>query len=147
MNIRKAHKEDYAELMRIWESAVKATHDFLSNDDFEYYKQQLPVAYFPQVALFVIEDKNVIKGFLGVAENSLEMLFIDDEDRGKGYGKKLARFAIDELDVRKVDVNEQNKQATGFYEKIGFVKFGRSALDAEGKNYPVLHFELADLSK
>lgn len=147
MNIRKAHKEDYPELMRIWESAVKATHDFLSTHDFEYYKQKLLVDYFPQVALFVIEDENDVKGFLGVAENSLEMLFIDDQDRGKGYGKKLARFAIDELQVRKVDVNEQNKQAIGFYEKIGFVKVGRSDLDAEGKNYPMLHFELADRSK
>ena len=53
------------------------------------------------------------------------MLFVENESRGMGIGKKLLNFAIDSLGLRKVDVNEQNTQALGFYEYKGFkiVKF------------------------
>ena len=36
--ISSAEKKDYPVLIDIWESAVKATHDFLSDEDFEFYK-------------------------------------------------------------------------------------------------------------
>ena len=35
------------------------------------------------------------------------MLFIDNNYRGIGIGKKLITYAIDNLQVTKVDVNEQ----------------------------------------
>jgi putative acetyltransferase len=41
-----------------------------------------------------------------------------------------------------VDVNEQNPQAIGFYEHIGFKKVARSPLDEQGKPYPLFHFAL-----
>ena len=48
------------------------------------------------------------------------MLFIDNNHRGIGIGKKLITYAIDNLQVTKVDVNEQNNQAVGiFYKHIG----------------------------
>lgn len=46
------------------------------------------------------------------------------------------------LEVKKVDVNEQNEQALGFYEHHGFKTIGRSELDASGKPYPILHMAL-----
>jgi hypothetical protein len=42
-----------------------------------------------------------------------------------------------------VDVNEQNGQAAGFYARMGFRQAGRSACDAFGHPYPILHLELA----
>ena len=41
--------------------------------------------------------------------------------------------------ITKVDVNEQNYQAVGFYEKLGFRKAGRSEKDGSGKDYPIIH--------
>jgi putative acetyltransferase len=40
-------------------------------------------------------------------------------------------------------VNEQNPQAVGFYEHIGFLITGRSTLDGQGKPFPLLHMKLA----
>ena len=122
--IRKIKVTDYPRLMEIWESAVLSTHDFLKEEDFIYYKGQLPV-YFQYVNLF---------GF--------ELLFIDNNYRGTGVGKKLITYAIDNLQVTKVDVNEQNIQAVGFYKHIGFNIYKRSDLDGEGKAYPILHMQL-----
>ena len=76
------------------------------------------------------------------AGGNLEMLFIDNKYRGAGIGKKLITYAIDNLQVTKVDVNEQNVQAVGFYEYMGFNIYKRSNLDGEGKEYLILHMQL-----
>lgn len=70
------------------------------------------------------------------------MLFIDNDFRRTGIGKKLITFAIANLNVSKVDVNEQNTQAVGFYKHAGFKFVKRSAFDEKGKEYPTLHMEL-----
>ena len=139
--IRKIEITDYPRLMEIWESAVLSTHDFLKEEDFLYYKKQLPV-YFQHVALFGFEQERILIGFMGIAEGNLEMLFIDSNYRGTGIGKKLVTYAIDNLQVTKVDVNEQNIQAVGFYKHIVFHIYKRSNLDGEGKEYPILHMQL-----
>lgn len=45
----------------------------------------------------------------------------------------------------KVDVNEQNNHALGFYEHIGFKVVGRSPLDGQGEPYPILHMALEQI--
>lgn len=139
--IRKIKVTDHPRLMEIWESAVLNTHDFLKEEDFLYYEEQLPV-YFQHVTLFGFEQEGILIGFMGIAEGNLEMLFIDNKYRGAGIGKKLITYAIDNLQVTKVDVNEQNVQAVGFYEYMGFNIYKRSNLDGEGKEYLILHMQL-----
>ena len=139
--IREIEVTDYPRLVEIWESAVSNTHDFLAEEDFQYYKKQLPT-YFQYVSLFGFEKEGALIGFMGIAEGNLEMLFIDNAYRGTGVGKELITYAIDHLQVTKVDVNEQNTQALGFYEHIGFHVCGRSDVDGEGKAYPLLHMQL-----
>lgn len=114
---------------------------FLQRKIFYYYKEQLSV-YFQYVALFGFEQEGILIGFMRIAEGNLEMLFIDNNYRGTGIGKKLVTYAINHLQVTKVDVNEQNIQAVGFYKYIGFNVYKRSDLDGEGKEYPILHMQL-----
>ncbi|MDV7697768.1 GNAT family N-acetyltransferase [Chryseobacterium soli] len=140
--IREAHAEDYPRIMEVWESAVLATHDFLAKEDFMYFKEVIPRDYLPNLEVYLIEDGNEIKGFAAVAEGNLEMLFIHDNARGKGYGKKLYTFMKEKTGLTKVDVNEQNPQAIGFYEKMGFRQTGRSEKDGSGKEYPIIHMSL-----
>ena len=73
--IRKIKVTDYPRLIEIWESAVLSTHDFLKEEDFLYYKEQLPV-YFQYVILFGFEQEGILIGFMRIAEGNLEMLFI-----------------------------------------------------------------------
>jgi putative acetyltransferase len=139
--IKKIKETDYPRLIEIWESAVLNTHDFLKEEDFLYYKKQLPV-YFQYVTLVGFEQEGILAGFMGIAEENLEMLFVDNEYRGTGIGKKLIAYATANLHVTKVDVNEQNTQAVGFYKYMGFNIVRRSELDGEGKEYPILHMQL-----
>lgn len=70
------------------------------------------------------------------------MLFILPSYRGQGIGELLTNYAIKNQGATKVDVNEQNPQAVGFYEHVGFRVVGRSATDGQGKPFPLLHMEL-----
>lgn len=140
--IRPATSKDYPRIMEIWESAVKATHDFLAEEDFNYFKEAIPADYLPNLTVYLIIENKQPKGFASVAEGNLEMLFIHQDVRGKGLGKMLFRFMKETTSLSKVDVNEQNPQAIGFYEKMGFRKIGRSEKDGSGKPYPIIHMSL-----
>lgn len=141
LHIIKGTKNDFARLAAIWESAVKATHHFLDAKDFIYYQSRI-TDYFEQVNLYVYQDeKGDLLGFMGVSGFMLEMLFVDASSRGRGIGRELLHYAVENLNVRKLDVNEQNTQAVGFYTHLGFKIIGRSPLDNEGKPYPLLHLQ------
>ena len=49
------------------------------------------------------------------------------------------------MEATKVDVNEQNEQAVGFYLKMGAEVIGSSELDGLGKPFPLLHTRLPRL--
>ncbi|WP_338666857.1 GNAT family N-acetyltransferase [Pseudodesulfovibrio methanolicus] len=143
MRIENAHKEDYPELLKVWEASVRATHDFLSEEDISSLRPLILKHYFDAVELCCVRDEiGKILGFCGVADGNLEMLFIAPDSRGRGIGTALCRHAVDRLGVTKVDVNEQNPQALGFYRHLGFKVVGRSPLDGQGNLFPLLHLSL-----
>ncbi|EKT58501.1 acetyltransferase [Providencia sneebia] len=144
MNIQPANCEQFDEIIKVWESSVKATHHFLPENKRQELKLAILKQYLPNLTVFVSSDNhNHITGFLGVDDNKLEMLFVSAENRGKGIGKQLLNFAIHQLKINEVDVNEQNPQAIGFYQHMGFTQVSRSELDGEGNPYPILHMQLS----
>ena len=84
------------QLLDIWESSVKGTHFFLSRNEIENIKKYVPQALKEVPHLIIIEKENHIPvGFMGIVNQHLEMLFISDKERGKGFGKKLLRYGIE----------------------------------------------------
>ena len=139
-DIERCH--DYAALTKVWLASVRATHDFLAEKDIEFYIQRIPYDYMPAVELYAIrDDKGEWCAFIGIGDDMIEMLFSHPDEMGKGYGSRLLRFAVEHKGVSKVDVNEQNQRALGFYQKHGFRVTGRDAFDGEGMPYPILHLE------
>ena len=137
-----AQSQDYPRIMEIWESAVKATHDFLSDEDFNYFKEVIPRDYLPHLDVYLISHNSETQGFAAVADGHLEMLFVHNDSRGKGFGKNLFQYMKAKTKLTKVDVNEQNPKAIGFYEKMGFRKISKSEKDSSGKDYPIIHMSL-----
>ena len=143
MNIENVEKADHPRLLDIWEASVRASHDFLAEDDLQELKPLILEQYFDAVDLKCAKTaRGKIVGFCGVHDGNIEMLFISPDARGKGIGAMLAAYAIKSQGATKVDVNEQNAQALGFYQHIGFSITGRSPLDGQGKPYPLLHMAL-----
>lgn len=140
--IENLNENDVNILMEVWESSVLGTHDFLSEKDFFEIKRQLK-SYLPKFNnYYIYKDEEKIKGFLKVENGNIEMLFIDNLYRGKGIGKRLILFAIENLDAISLDVNEDNIQARKFYEHMGFKTISRMEKDGQGRDYPILHMSL-----
>lgn len=129
-------------LLDVWESSVKATHLFLSEEERNKIKQYVPQAFTGVPVLVVAEKEDgTPAGFMGIAEQMLEMLFISNESRGSGIGKMLLQYGIDNYSVNELAVNEQNPLAKGFYEHMGFEVYRRTELDEQGNPYPLLYIK------
>lgn len=127
-------------LLGVWERSVRATHLFLSDSEIENIKACVPQALAGVPHLIVAKDEQGRPvAFMGVDGQMLEMLFIAPERRGQGLGKALLLYGIRHYDVRRLAVNEQNPQARGFYEHMGFAVYQRSERDEEGRPYPLLY--------
>ncbi|MBW8192931.1 GNAT family N-acetyltransferase [Neiella marina] len=147
MSIEVTTKADYERLIEVWEASVRATHDFLPEKNIAELKPLILKHYFDAVELRCFKSNNgVIGGFIGVAENNIEMLFIAPEFMSRGFGKRLVEYAVEQLRATKVDVNEQNSSALAFYEHLGFVKAGRSPLDGQGNPFPLIHMNYNNAS-
>lgn len=134
------NKSDIEAMMTVWESSVVATHTFLTANDVEALKPEVRKYLQSIEHLYGYCDQEIL-GFIGVEHEKVEMLFVSEEARGKGIGKKLLQYAIDSLKVKYVDVNEQNSQALGFYRHMGFHVMDRSEFDDQGNPFPILHLK------
>ena len=137
MNLTSAMKE---ELLGVWEEAVRSSHHFLTEADINYYRTRIRNTYFDAVDLYVIKATRTI-AFMGLSNDMVEMLFVRPSEKGKGYGTALLDFALHERNIHKIDVNEDNADAYGFYLKRGYRVTGRDETDADGKPFPIVHLE------
>lgn len=131
------------QLLDIWESSVRATHLFLSDGEIEKIKEYVPQAVREIPYLIVGEnEEGDPAAFMGIDGRKLEMLFVSGEERGRGLGKALLEYGMDTYGVNELAVNEQNPQAIGFYEHMGFRVFKRTDYDEQGNPYPLLYMKL-----
>ncbi|OTG80644.1 GNAT family N-acetyltransferase [Acinetobacter sp. ANC 4648] len=138
-HIKKTLSTQHHQLLNIWEKSIRATHDFL-NEQQILQIQELIIKhhYFDHVQLFHVEREQKIVGFIGLAYDKIEMLFIAPQYFHQGIEATLIQHAVS-LGIHEVDVNEQNVKALAFYQQYGFRQFARSELDAEGNPFPILH--------
>lgn len=139
--IDKRDEEILTKLYQIWNASVLATHTFLSKEEIEAIAPYVPQAIQEVETLLVMTHQNQPIGFLGMNKTFIEMLFINPIYRHKGYGKQLIQYAIKYKHAQEVSVNEQNPNAIGFYEKMGFMIYRRSEVDEQGNPYPILYMK------
>ena len=128
-------------LLDVWEYAVRATHDFLRKGDVDFLRPYVAQGLKEIPILLCALEGSRLLAFLGMAGDSIEMLFVQAGLRHCGIGSALMREAL-ELGACHVDVNEQNPQALGFYQHFGFEVASRDEVDSLGLPYPILHCEL-----
>lgn len=131
------------ELLNIWEDSVRATHLFLSDAEIKKIKKYVPQALGNVKHLIVAENEyGKPIAFMGVENSRLEMLFLSSAERGAGLGRQLLDRGIRDYRIQEVTVNEQNPQAVGFYQHMGFEVYKRTDCDEEGNPYPLLYMKL-----
>ncbi|HGN1301581.1 TPA: acetyltransferase [Proteus mirabilis] len=143
LKIRISRPSEAPEIIQIWKNSVDATHDFLTADDRQEIEKEV-IGFFSETPVWVAtnqQDRPL--GFMFLHDGHLEALFIDASARGLGIGKQLISHALTLHPNLSVDVNEQNQQAVGFYQHMGFQISGRSELYNQGRAYPLLHLSRA----
>ena len=141
MEIKRVFERDeqlISSLVTVWESSIRATHDFFSETNIREIKKYVFQAIEEIPILVVAVDKKETLAFMGIAEDKLEMLFITAQRRGQGIGRNLLEIGINDYEITEVCVNEQNPQALAFYEYMGFTIYRRSELDEQGNPFPIL---------
>ena len=129
-----------AQLVAVWEASVRATHTFLTDEEVLRIKAYVPMALTGIAHLVVVTDEaGAPIGFMGVQDGVVEMLFMDPHQRGKGLGRQCSELALAKYGATKVNVNEQNPAARGFYERMGFHVYKRTDTDEQGGPYPLLY--------
>lgn len=141
MEIKRVFERDeqlISSLVTVWESSIRATHDFFSGTNIREIKKYVFQAIEEIPILVVAVDNKETLAFMGIAEDKLEMLFITAQRRGQGIGRNLLEIGINDYEITEVCVNEQNPQALAFYEYMGFTIYRRSELDEQGNPFPIL---------
>jgi len=134
--LRTSRPEDGAALVDLWRRSVDATHHFLSVQDRKAIDAEV-CGFLPHAPVTVAVDENdKPRGFMLIDGTHMEALFIDPDVRGTGIGRQLLQHGLSLHGALTTDVNMQNSQAVGFYQRMGFVETGRSEEDSQGGLIP-----------
>lgn len=145
LEVEERNSDLISKLIAVWEASVRATHLFLSDSEILSIKEYVPQALKSVDKLIIAEnDEEKPIAFMGIENETLEMLFIPPSERGHGLGKLLLQYGISNYKVNRLTVNEQNPQAKGFYEHMGFHVYKRTDYDEQGNPYPLLYMWLPE---
>lgn len=126
----------------ILEDSVRATHLFLSEAEIQEIKAHVLQALTGVSHLLVAERVlGQPVAFMGIEGPRLEMLFLSPAKRGAGLGRQLLEYGIRHYHLQELTVNEQNPQAVGFYQHMGFETYRRTDCDEQGGPYPLLYMK------
>lgn len=139
VTIRSSRPDDGERILEIWRDAVDATHQFLSAEDRIAIGEEV-CGFLPQAPLMLaVDPQDRPLGFMLIDQGHMEALFVAPAAFGQGIGAALVRPGLALHPGMTTDVNEQNERAVGFYERMGFVRTGRSPHDGQGRPYPLIH--------
>ena len=119
--IRKFETRDLDTVMQIWLHGNLDAHAFIPasfwTDHFEMVRNMLP-----QAELYVHKDKDTrqIDGFIGLAGNHIEGIFVAKAARSKGVGKALLDHAKLLKPSLTLNVYQKNERALAFYRREQF---------------------------
>lgn len=137
--LRTSRPEDGAALVELWRRSVDATHEFLSAEDRQAIDAEV-CGFLPHAPVTVaVDEHDQPRGFMLIDGTHMEALFVDPDVRGTGIGRQLLQHGLALHGALSTDVNLQNPQALGFYQRMGFIETGRSQVDSPGRPYPLIH--------
>ncbi len=118
--IRKFANCDLDSVMKIWLDSNIQAHDFIAQkywlDNFDMVKEILPKS-----EVWVYEESGEIVGFVGVDDEYIAGVFVTDEFRSRGIGKKLIDYIKDCKNSLRLCVYKNNVKAYQFYLRENFV--------------------------
>lgn len=130
--IRKYEPWDSDSVMEIWLDANCSAHDFIDRGYFEGAFETVK-DMIPRAEVYVCEENDQIKGFIGLKEGYVEGLFVKPACQGNGIGKELLDRAKQLREVLMLSVYRKNERAFNFYRRESFNVSELSVDEATGE--------------
>ena len=117
--IREFQISDTEQVMKLWLSGNKDAHFFVPegyrHSHFDEVQEALSAA-----KVFVWETDGSITAFIGMADNYIAGIFVDEKCRSMGIGAQLVTYVKQRYDSLSLKVYQKNVQAVMFYQREGF---------------------------
>ena len=134
--IRRFKISDIERIMHIWFDVNTQTHNFIPKsyweDNFDTVKNILP-----QAEIYVYETNSDIQGFIGLKDNYIAGIFVDENMQSKCIGKQLLDFVKGIKNSLTLQVYTKNERAVKFYERENF-KINEEKTDENTKEHELL---------
>lgn len=120
--IRAFEENDLNAIMQIWLDTNIKAHYFIPKeywtDNYEMVKSVLP-----QAEVYVYEDAATkqIDGFIGLSDDHIEGIFVQEGVQSHGIGKRLLEYAKCVRSNMSLCVYRENTRAIQFYQREQFV--------------------------
>ena len=118
-------------IRRIKESDIPFINEIVKNYDKDFMHHYTLDMYLDSdvYLMYLYEEDNHIKGFI-ICNHLYEkmeilLLFVKDEFRNQGIGKKLVEHLYNISEIITLEVSVENYPALHLYEKLGFKEVGR----------------------
>lgn len=124
--IRKFKEADLDKIMEIWLDANIKAHSFISKSYWEmaygFVKRVIPLT-----EVYVYEDGGTVCGFIGIEDDYISGLFVEEAFRSKGIGKQLLDHIKSTRSELIFKVYQKNERAIDFYKREKFIIVGESS--------------------
>lgn len=111
--IREFKSTDLDKVMEIWLQGNEQAHNFI---DSNFFKQNFDIVemLIPMSTVYV-QDLDGVKGFVGITENYISGLFVEQGYRRQGTGKALVNKAKQRYNELFVHVYKKNTDTVNFF--------------------------------
>jgi putative acetyltransferase len=139
--IRTFAEDDLDAVLDIWYRASVIAHSFLSETFFDTERRQIAEEWLPASETSVFELDGRVLGFVSVAGNEVEGLFVEPAYQGQGVGRSLMDGVTAGRSYVELEVFEANAIGRGFYAAYGFRDVGNGTEPTTGLPVVRLRFD------
>ena len=139
--IRHLNETDLTEILSVWLNTNLQAHSFIPA---EYWKENYDIVkqMLPQAEVYVYEQNGHIAGFIGLMEQEIAGLFVQDTLRSKGIGKQLLDYVKKRKSCLTLHAYRKNQRAVQFYLREQFYIQSQETDSSTGEREYVMKWEL-----
>lgn len=119
--IRAFREADLTVVMQIWLATNIKAHSFIQ-ETYWTGNYSMVEKVLPQAEIYVYEDDDTgeITGFIGLADDFIEGLFVKEAVQSRGIGRQLLNYVKEIKPGLSLSVYQKNTRAVSFYRREGF---------------------------
>lgn len=139
--IRHLNETDLTEILSVWLNTNLQAHSFIPA---EYWKENYDIVkqMLPQAEVYVYEQNGHIAGFIGLMEQEIAGLFVQDTLQSKGIGKQLLDYVKKRKSCLTLHAYRKNQRAVQFYLREQFYIQSQETDSSTSEREYVMKWEL-----